>query len=82
MMSLLGLTGQTILHSIPRLVAANSEKEPLLQRLANSRWVPLKAISDEDYEKMLGEKLVRVEADIALIDEQLASLRAQSGKAG
>ena len=82
MMTFFGLTGQTVVHSIPYLVAANSEKEPLLQRLAKSRWIPLKAIPDADYEKMLNEKLVRVEADIALIDEQLDALHPQHGKRG
>lgn len=34
-------------------------------------------LSDEQYETMLEEKLLRLEADIAIIDENLAALKAQ-----
>ena len=38
----------------------------------------MKVLSDEEYEKVLKEKLVRVEAEIALIDEDIVKLKSQA----
>jgi len=52
------------------------EMEPtLMQRVAKSRWSPMSILTDEEYEKMMGERLLRVEADIALIDDKIEGLR-------
>lgn len=40
-----------------------------------SRWSPIKQLSDQEYENILEEKLLRVEADIALIDDRVKELR-------
>lgn len=48
------------------------------QRVANSKYSPMKVLSDEEYEKMLKEKLVRMEAEIAVIDEDIAKLESQA----
>ncbi len=37
----------------------------------------MKALSDSEYENMLREKLLRVNAQIALVDENIEALRAQ-----
>lgn len=42
-----------------------------------SKWVPWKALTDEEYEAMLREKLLRVNAEIALLDESLEGLKRQ-----
>ncbi|MCJ1385766.1 hypothetical protein MMC17_008890 [Xylographa soralifera] len=47
-----------------------------LQRLASKKWIPMKSLSDEDYEGMLQDKLVKVEAEIAILDEDIAALKA------
>ncbi|POR33113.1 Uncharacterized protein TPAR_06692 [Tolypocladium paradoxum] len=41
-----------------------------------SKWSPLKKLTDEEYVDMMGEKILKVEADIALIDDRIAELRA------
>lgn len=41
-----------------------------------SKWSPLKKLTDEEYVDMMSEKILRVEADIALIDDRIAELRA------
>jgi len=38
----------------------------------------MKVLSDEDYEHMLCEKLLRVEAEIALLDEEMSKLKQTS----
>lgn len=43
-----------------------------------SEWSPLKPLSNEDYEKILEEKLLRVRAEIAIIEDNIAAIRASS----
>ncbi|KAH6893467.1 hypothetical protein B0T10DRAFT_604672 [Thelonectria olida] len=40
-----------------------------------SNWSPLRKLTDEEYIEMMSEKILRVEADIALIDDRIAELR-------
>jgi hypothetical protein len=37
---------------------------------------PMKSLSDDEYECLLQDKLLKIEAEIALLDEQIAGLRA------
>jgi hypothetical protein len=53
------------------------EKEMLMHRIAKSKWSPMSIMTDEEYEKVLGERLLRVETDIALIDDRIKELRKQ-----
>jgi hypothetical protein len=53
---------------------ANNPSKPLAQRMAESKWIPLRTLSDEEYRGMLGEKLLSVEAEIALLDDKIAEL--------
>lgn len=41
----------------------------------SSKWSPLRKLSDEEYEKIMSEKMLKVEAEIALIDDKIAELR-------
>ncbi|KAI9649008.1 hypothetical protein NHQ30_001574 [Ciborinia camelliae] len=43
----------------------------------NSKWVPWKKLTDDEYEGMLKERLLKVDAEIAILDESLESLRGQ-----
>jgi hypothetical protein len=53
---------------------ANTPSKPFLQRLADSKWIPLKTLSDDEYRGILGEKLLSIEAEIAIIDEKIEEL--------
>jgi len=72
---LMGLGGQASYVAFERMAESPRESRPLLDRLSDSKWWPLKSISDADYEKELTEKIVGLEADIAMIDEKLAALK-------
>jgi hypothetical protein len=48
---------------------------PYSQRLLESRWIPFKRLSDEDYVAMFNEKTVEIDAEIAIIDEKIAALQ-------
>ena len=54
------------------------ERRSFWQRVADSKYSPMKILSDEEYEKVLREKLVRVEAEIALIDENIDKIQSQA----
>jgi len=50
-----------------------------VQQIADSRWVPLRSLSDEEYRNMLSEKLLGIEAEIAIIDEKIQELEKLKG---
>lgn len=61
---------------------ADAPKIPFLQRLANSKWIPLRTLPDEEYAGMLREQLLGVETQIALIDDQIEELKKQRAEMG
>lgn len=88
MFSIFGLLGQAIYsvmdaqHTRETQLAAIEGKKAdstIWRRVANSKWSPMKVLSDEEYENMLRERLLRVNAEIALIDENIERLRADHG---
>lgn len=50
-------------------------KEGLMHRFAKSKWSPMTVLSDQEYEDMLQEKLLKVEVEIALIDDRIAEFK-------
>ena len=87
MFSLFGLIGQA---AMDRVVARRSEtasvgladssrSESFWRRVAESKWAPFKVLSDDEYEVMLREKLLRVNAELAIIDEKIEKLREVPG---
>lgn len=81
-LGLVGLTGQVGLSTLSTIVDSPQESEPLLDRLSKTSWWPLKSISDEDYEHTLTEKIIRIEAEMAMIDDKITALRSQSTQPG
>lgn len=57
-----------------QLAQANTPSKPFLERMAQSKWIPLKSLSDDEYRGILGEKLLSIEAEIALIDDKIEEL--------
>ncbi|KAK4924003.1 hypothetical protein LTR66_016483 [Elasticomyces elasticus] len=58
-------------------------REPLLSRLAQKSWWPLKQISDEEYEAELNDKIIGLEVEIAMINDKIAALKSsKDGQAG
>ncbi|KAH7244233.1 uncharacterized protein BKA55DRAFT_79607 [Fusarium redolens] len=43
-----------------------------------TRWTPLKKLTDQEYRDMMSEKMLRIDADIALIDDRIAELKKQA----
>ncbi len=75
MFSVLGAAGQAVANTMPAADAADSKKTSWL----DSKWSPVKALSDDEYAKFIDDKILQLEVEISLIDDKLAALRA--GKA-
>ncbi len=84
MFTLFGYVGQTVYNKLDarysEQVAAeiqekNEEKKGFWNKVADMKWSPMKTLSDKEYGNMLKERLLRIEADIALVDEELEKLR-------
>lgn len=76
----LGAAGQVGLGGVAASIDSPAERRPLLDRLSDTSWWPLKSLSDEDYEKDLQEQLIGVEADLIMVDERIAALKTSSDK--
>ncbi|QUC22015.1 uncharacterized protein UV8b_06256 [Ustilaginoidea virens] len=75
---LLGAGGQAVADRSSSAQAGNSKDNASgwLSRLS-----PLKKLTDDEYIDMMNDKILRVEVDIALIDDRIAELRAaEEGK--
>ncbi len=91
MFSLFGYLGQTLYNTLDarhtREIALGSggagEKKNWVERMAEMKWSPMKVLSNEEYERMLAERLVRVEAEIAMLDERIEEVETGArGKTG
>lgn len=76
MFSLLGYCGQSAFNRLDawQMEKAQNPSKPLAQRIAESKWIPLRHLSDEEYRGILSEKLLSIEAEIALLDEKIEEL--------
>ncbi|KAI0014030.1 hypothetical protein F4779DRAFT_612838 [Xylariaceae sp. FL0662B] len=46
----------------------------------DSQWIPVRRLSDQEYEEKLEEKILRLEADISIVEDNINSLK-KSGNA-
>ncbi|OHW91172.1 hypothetical protein CSPAE12_10163 [Colletotrichum incanum] len=71
--SLIGGTGQAFYNSIQDRPEVTEKKK---KSFFESSWSPLKKLSDDEYREMIDEKMLKIDAEIALIDDKIAELRA------
>jgi hypothetical protein len=53
-------------------------KDNFMTKIAKSKWSPMQVLTDEAYEEMMQEKLLRVEAQIAVIDDKIDAIKKQA----
>ncbi|KAJ0343982.1 hypothetical protein COL154_002587 [Colletotrichum chrysophilum] len=70
--SIVGGAGQAIVNRTQQVSPDAKEKKSFFE----SSWSPLKKLSDDEYRDMLDEKMLKIDAEIALIDDKIAELRA------
>lgn len=65
-------------HTRDVLEASQMTNRPsLLDRAFRSRWNPIKKLSNEEYERLLNGKLLAVEVELAIVDEEIEKLEKQ-----
>uniref|UniRef100_A0A093VGQ5 Uncharacterized protein n=1 Tax=Talaromyces marneffei PM1 TaxID=1077442 RepID=A0A093VGQ5_TALMA len=76
LVSYLGQTGFNIAENWHQENAGKeaSKSKSILERMAESKWIPLKALSDDDFRDILKEKVLSIEVEIALLDDKIRSL--------
>lgn len=91
MFSIFGLLGQTLYNTLDVqhtldtqtvLTDSKMKKRNWMQGLADMKWSPMKVLSDEEYERMLSERLLRVNAEIAIVEEGIEQLKSNPKKDG
>lgn len=80
--SVIGYTGQQMFEFADDWRTESNEKPQegntagrLINRLAGSSWSPVKVLSNDDYAERLRTRLLHVEAEIALLNEDIERLR-------
>lgn len=61
-------------------VPSDEPSKSMTDRFLESSWSPVRRISDEEYRGRLDEQLIRIEADIALVDERIAKLESEDAE--
>ncbi|KAL7957784.1 hypothetical protein V8C34DRAFT_284793 [Trichoderma compactum] len=78
MWGVLGAGGQIVANGLSnRKPKVKDENESWLR----SNWSPLRKLTDQEYIDMMEEKILRVDADIALIDDRITELKSIDQKA-
>lgn len=72
-MSTFGAAGQGVVNQVHKRKAQQAGNEDT--SWLSSKWSPLRKMSDEEYENFMQEKMLKVEAEMALIDDKIAELR-------
>ncbi|KAK4189533.1 hypothetical protein QBC35DRAFT_359004, partial [Podospora australis] len=75
MFSLLGAGGQVFGNRRAARLEAEGANPDKNKGFWNSKWSPVKSLSDDDYVKLLEEKLLRVEAEIAIVSDHIKDLQ-------
>lgn len=81
MFSLFGFFGQSLYNVLDTRhseVQAAAKTRGVWHSIVTSRFNPVKTLSDEEYEHILMEKLIRIEAEIALVNDDLLRLKNKS----
>lgn len=84
MFSIFGFAGQALYNSYDKSAQPVSPDAPpqrnFLQRLADRKWTPFTVLTDAEYEDMLKEKLLRIEAELSVVDDRIAELKVKDAQ--
>ena len=77
--SLLGVCGEAIANLLsqgrPQPSTVEGRSMGVWESMLRSRWSPMKALSDGEYLATLEEKMLRLDLDVASIDEEIRTLQ-------
>jgi BMFP domain-containing protein YqiC len=76
--SLVGIAGQGVYGDVTRWVQHRRDSpkpaQPMWKRVLSHKWSPMKLLTDEEYAEHMNRKLLKTEADIALLDDRIQEL--------
>ena len=76
MFSLFGFAGQVAYNSFSaRRLVGVKEGPGFWRRMAEKSWSPVTVMSNEEYAERLREKMLKVDVEIAIIDDKIEALR-------
>lgn len=71
----LGAGGQAVSNKLAAREPTPASKAGSKQDWLSSKWSPLTPLTDKEYENMLQEKILKLDAEIAMVDDNIAVLR-------
>ncbi|KAI6810356.1 hypothetical protein KC332_g10796 [Hortaea werneckii] len=79
MWGLNGLVGQATYNAMyaKPAVVVEGPKETFWERMAKKSWTPIKYVTNEEYAEMLREKMLKIDVEIAVLDDKIAELKKQ-----
>ncbi|SPO02955.1 uncharacterized protein DNG_05636 [Cephalotrichum gorgonifer] len=76
MFTIFGAAGQGLANKLDQWSTAETGDEG--SSWLRSKYSPLRKLTDQEYEDFMAEKMLKVEADLALIDDKVAELKAEA----
>lgn len=77
MFAVFGGAGQALFNKADaRKTEQVEEKRDIKDSWLNSKWSPMKVLTDEEYKTMMEEKLLKINVELALVDESIEGLKA------
>jgi hypothetical protein len=76
LVGMVGVATQAGYHAFMSASAEPTAKTSLVDRIA--KGLPLRSMPDSEYEGLLNERIVRIDAEIAMLDDKIVNLRRQS----
>ncbi|PNS19212.1 hypothetical protein CAC42_2389 [Sphaceloma murrayae] len=82
MFSVFGASGQGLYNLIDasnsQKPAQDAESKGVLKWIARQKWSPFSILTDTEYERILRERILQLDVEIALIDDRIAALGEKS----
>ncbi|KJX99284.1 hypothetical protein TI39_contig364g00012 [Zymoseptoria brevis] len=76
MFTLFGAGGQHVYNKWTAAPSAEPKKN-FWRRMSDKSWTPFKVLTNEEYAEMLKEKMLKLDVEIAIIDDKIAGLKEQ-----
>lgn len=81
MFTIFGAGGQLVYNRWTAPKDLNAEpKKNFWRRMSEKRWTPFRVLSDDEYADMLREKVLKLDVEIAVLDDKIVGLREQQAR--
>lgn len=79
MFAIFGAAGQYVhnRYTAPKEV---KPRENFWKRMSEKSWTPFKVLTNEEYTEMLRERMLKIDVEIAVLDDKIAALKEQQDR--